>query len=116
MFCVIFAINELGIVVTEKLVDRGEEGQLLLIGLSLAAAGGLEWFGMILSNTSLIAILIPLFFVVAGTGMINKTSFSLAMQNQGTSVGGASALLGVLPFVFWAVVAPLVGIGSSHTA
>lgn len=120
MFSVIFAINGLGIIiatqVTGKLADKVGERRLLLTGLSFAAAGGVVLLGMILSGAGLIAVLVPLFFVVASVGMVNTTSFSLAMQNQEKSAGSASALLGIMPFVMGAIVAPLVGIGGSHTA
>lgn len=120
MFSVIFAINGLGIIVatqvTGKLADKVGERRLLLTGVSFAAAGGLVLLGMILAGAGLIAVLIPLFFVVASVGMVNTTSFSLAMQNQAKSAGSASALLGIMPFVMGAIVAPLVGIAGSHTA
>ncbi|MNP28489.1 hypothetical protein D3C76_1214570 [compost metagenome] len=38
------------------------------------------------------------------------------MQNQRDSAGSASALLGLLPYILGAAVAPLVGLGGEETA
>ena len=41
---------------------------------------------------------------------------SLGMQSQDKNAGGASALLGLVPFIIGAITAPLVGIGGGNTA
>jgi DHA1 family bicyclomycin/chloramphenicol resistance-like MFS transporter len=64
----------------------------------------------------LVGIVPSLFVVVSSVGIVATTCFSLAMQNQARSAGSASALLGVIPFVMGAMVAPLVGVGGSDTA
>lgn len=38
------------------------------------------------------------------------------MQNQASNAGSASALLGLLPFLLGAAVAPLVGLGGGQNA
>lgn len=120
MFGVIFGINGLGIVaaaqLTGKLTNKVGERQLLLFGLSFAAAGGLVLLAMILFGAGLIAVLIPLFFVVATIGVVETTGYSLAMQKQEKSAGSAAALLGIMPFIMGAIIAPLVGIAGSYTA
>ncbi len=64
----------------------------------------------------LLAVVIPIFFLVSSLGVIATTSFSLAMETQGHIAGSASALLGLLPFVLGSLAAPLVGIAGEHTA
>ncbi|HZG17581.1 MAG TPA: multidrug effflux MFS transporter [Candidatus Bathyarchaeia archaeon] len=119
-FSLIFACNGLGIIiagqVTGRLVGKLGETKLLVGGLLYAAVGGITLFTMIMLGAGLYGVLIPLFVVVSSVGIVSATGFSLAMQNQGNAAGSASALLGVLSFVFGGIVAPLVGMGGSQTA
>jgi DHA1 family bicyclomycin/chloramphenicol resistance-like MFS transporter len=120
MFSLFFAINGLGIIIatqiTGRLVGRVSETKLFISGLGLAFLGGITLLVMILIGARLSAVLPPLFVVVSSVGIVTTTGFSLAMQNQGKSAGSASALLGLLSFIFGGTVAPLVGLGGSHTA
>ncbi|MCP1354009.1 multidrug effflux MFS transporter [Aneurinibacillus migulanus] len=119
-FSILFAINGLGIIIasqiTGRLAGKVSETRLLVTGLGLAALGGIILLAMILIGAGLLSVMIPLFFVVSSVGIVTTTGFSLAMQNQERSAGSASALLGLLPFIFGAIAAPLVGLGGSHTA
>ncbi|HEU4964722.1 MAG TPA: Bcr/CflA family multidrug efflux MFS transporter [Bacilli bacterium] len=120
MFSLFFAINGVGIIIasqiTGRLAGRINEKTLLRTGLLIASLGGLALLLSILLEASLPFVLVPLFFVVSSVGIVATTAFSLAMQNQAKSAGSASALLGLLPFVSGAIVAPLVGIAGSDTA
>ncbi|BBH23699.1 Bcr/CflA family drug resistance efflux transporter [Paenibacillus baekrokdamisoli] len=120
MFSLCFAINGLGIIlasqVAGRLAGRVNETKLLLIGLCLAAFGGVMLLGMILISAGLAAILIFLFIIVSCVGLVSTLSFSLAMRNLSHSAGSASALLGVLTFLLGSLAAPLVGLGGSLTA
>lgn len=120
MFSLFFAVNGVGIIiasqVTGRLAGRVREAVLFVSGLLIAACGGVVLLVMILLNAGLAAILIPLFFVVSSVGIVSTAGFSLAMQDQKEAAGSASALLGLLSFVFGALLAPLVGMGGSHTA
>jgi DHA1 family bicyclomycin/chloramphenicol resistance-like MFS transporter len=120
MFSIFFGINGLGIIIagqiTGRLVGRMGETRLLIGGLAISASGGVLLLIMILTGAGLYAILPPLFLVVSSVGIVSSTGFSLAMQNQSQSAGTASALLGVLSLIFGGAVAPLVGLGGSHSA
>lgn len=120
MFSLFFAINGSGIIiasqVTGRLAGRVGEAKLLLIGLGIAATGGVLLLAAILLGAGLAAILPPLFMVVSSVGMVSSASFSLAMQNQGKAAGSASALLGLLSYVSGGIAAPLVGIAGNHSA
>lgn len=120
MFSIIFAINGVGIIIasqlTGRLAGRVSELKLFIIGISLCAIGGVLLLLVVLLDAGLYAVIPSLFIVVSSVGMVGTTSFSLAMQNQSETAGSASAILGLLPFILGAIVAPLVGLGGSHTA
>jgi DHA1 family bicyclomycin/chloramphenicol resistance-like MFS transporter len=120
LFSLIFAMNGLGIIIagqlTGRLAGRIHESRLFVAGITMALAGGLALFAVILAGAGLPAILPALFVVVSCVGIITTSGFSLAMQNYGQSAGSASALLGLLSFVFGGIAAPLVGLGGGATA
>ncbi len=120
MFSLLFGINSIGIIIagqiTGRLAGRIPEKKLLITGLTLSFAGGVLLLIMILIGGGLYSILLPLFVVVSSVGIVGTSSFSLAMQDQAKAAGSASALIGVLSFVFGGLMAPLVGIGGSYTA
>lgn len=120
MFSLIFAMNGLGIIIagqiTGRLAGRVNGVKLFIGGLSIAALAGLALFTAIMLKASLPVILVPLFFVVACVGAVGTAGSALAMENYGHAAGSASALLGLMSFIFGAAVAPLVGLGGSHTA
>lgn len=120
MFSLFFAINGVGIIiasqVTGRLAGRVREATLFVSGLIIAACGGVTLLMMIVMDGGLLTILLPLFLVVSSVGVVTTAGFSLAMQDQKEAAGSASALLGLLSFIFGAILAPLVGIGGSQTA
>ncbi|WP_274649309.1 multidrug effflux MFS transporter [Paenibacillus humicola] len=120
MFSVCFAVNGLGIIAasqtTGRLAGRIGERRLLAAGLTSAAAGGALLLAAAVFGLGLPAILPALFLVISSVGVVSTSTFSLAMQNQGGQAGSASALLGLLSFVFGGAAAPLVGVAGSGTA
>jgi DHA1 family bicyclomycin/chloramphenicol resistance-like MFS transporter len=120
MFSLFFGINGLGIIIagqiTGRLAGRIHERKLLIAGLSIAFVGGILLLAMIILGGGIYTILLPLFLVVSSVGIVGTSSFSLAMQDQAKAAGSASALIGVLSFVFGGLMAPLVGISGSYTA
>ncbi|WP_339277780.1 multidrug effflux MFS transporter [Paenibacillus sp. FSL W8-0426] len=120
MFSLCFAINGLGIIIASqvagRLAGKVSETRLLVAGLAMAVVGGISLLVAILLGGPLFSVLIPLFLVVSSVGLVNTASFALAMANQGKSAGSASALIGVMTFLFGGLVAPLVGLGGEGTA
>lgn len=118
-FSLCFAANGVGIIiasqVTGRLAGKVNESKLLVAGLSMALSGSSMMFLMLLANAHLIAVLIPLFFAVASVGVVATVCFSLAMRGKEKTAGAASALLGLMPYIFGATVAPLAGIAGSGT-
>ena len=120
MFSLCFAINGAGIIVasqlTGRLVGHISEAKLLLTGLTSAALAGISLLVAVLVDAPLLGILIPLFIVVSSVGVVNTTTFGLAMKNQAKTAGSASALFGLVTFLLGGTLAPLVGIAGENTA
>ncbi|WP_304595808.1 multidrug effflux MFS transporter [Alicyclobacillus sendaiensis] len=57
-----------------------------------------------------------LFVLNAANGFIGPACTSLAMQNHGERAGTASAVLGILPFLFGSITSPLPGVGGARDA
>lgn len=121
MFSLLFAINSFGIIVTSQITGRlagiVSENKLFVTGIGMSFLGGIIVLAVVITGVGgLFAVIPPLFLVVSSIGIVASAGFSLAMQNRGHAAGTASGLLGVLSFISGAFVAPLVGIGGSHTA
>ena len=120
MFSLCFAVNGAGIIIasqlTGRLVERINETKLLITGLGLAAMAGVSLLVAILIDAHLLGVLIPLFVLVSCVGIVNTTTFSLAMKNKAKSAGSASSLFGLITFLLGGLLAPLVGIAGENTA
>lgn len=120
VFSLLFALNAGGLIlatqITGRLAGKIAETKMLKFGFGQAVIGGSLLLLVILLDAGFVAVVCTLFITIASVGIINTVIFSLAMQSQGKNAGSASALLGLAQFVFGAVMAPLVGIGGSHTA
>jgi DHA1 family bicyclomycin/chloramphenicol resistance-like MFS transporter len=120
-FSYVFGMNALGIMivgqVSARLVGRVSAERLLAAGLAMSFSGGMllllvtAVFGGNLAGT-----LVALFLVVSAIGLIMPQVTALALSGYGPSVAGAaSAMIGTGQFLFGALAAPLVGLGSKTT-
>ena len=113
-FALCFATNGIGIIIasqlTGRLSERIPELKLLGYGVVLALTGALILTLAVVLHLHIAFVLLGLFGVVSSVGMVGTSTFSLAMQEQGSNAGSASALLGLLPFVGGGLASPLVGI------
>ncbi|WP_336781788.1 multidrug effflux MFS transporter [Paenibacillus illinoisensis] len=120
VFAILFASNGISLIIGSQLVgrlaQRISEQTLLLSGLWLALVASIAALMVTLAHGPLFALVIPLFFFVCSIGITSTAAFPLAMESQGKSAGSAAALLGVVPFLLGALVAPLVGIAGEDTA
>ena len=116
-FGVCFAVNSLGALLTTQLVSRFNRSYsdmfLMRLSLGVSAAASLALLAVLVLGGPLWAVLGALWLMVACVGSTMTTSFSLAIQDQAKAAGSASALLGLVMFVFGAAVSPLVGLGGS---
>ncbi|WP_017754007.1 multidrug effflux MFS transporter [Calidifontibacillus oryziterrae] len=115
-----FAINAAGVIlatfIAERVVGNFGEGKILIFFLYISLLASLLLLTSILFNWNIRFILLAFFLIFSCMGVISMLSNSLAMQSQEKNAGSASALLGLVPFILGAISAPLVGIGSAHTA
>ncbi|WP_138752084.1 multidrug effflux MFS transporter [Paenibacillus sinopodophylli] len=119
-FALLFASNGISLIIGSQLVGRlshrVSEHTFLLFGLCLALVASIAVIVVSLIQGPLITLVIPLFLFVSSIGITSTAAFPLAMESQAHNAGSAAALLGVVPFVLGAVVAPLVGIAGEDTA
>ncbi len=120
VFSLIFAGNSCGIILASqtsaRLVTRIAPRRLLATGLSMSLIGGLLGLVAVLLGWGLLGLLPGLFLTVASIGLIAPNATALALADQTETVGSASALLGVLPYVIGGAVAPLGGLAGLRTA
>ena len=120
VFSLLFGVNGVGLIIGTQLVGRLtdviSEKTFLKIGLLLSNSAGALLLIALLLKAPLIAVAIPIFFLVTSISIIGTSCFSLAMETQGHIAGSASALLGLLPFILGSLTAPLVGLGGEYTA
>ncbi|MFC4025607.1 multidrug effflux MFS transporter [Oceanobacillus longus] len=119
-FSLLFALNGIGIIIAAQLTGRlasyFKEMHLLCAGTLLSFIGSLILIYVVWQELPLLYMAIALFLIVSSVGIVTTTSFSLAMETQGKSAGSASAFLGLLPFAFGGIVAPLVGLAGEASA
>jgi DHA1 family bicyclomycin/chloramphenicol resistance-like MFS transporter len=119
-FALLFASNGISLIIGSQLVGRMShrvsERAFLLFGLWLALLASIAVIVVASVHGPLFALVVPLFLFVASIGITSTAAFPLAMERQAHNAGSAAALLGVIPFVLGAVVAPLVGIAGEDTA
>ncbi|MFB5189926.1 hypothetical protein [Alicyclobacillus fastidiosus] len=120
LFAMLFATNGISLILGSQMVGRLShmisERRFLLFGLLLSGLTSSVVLLVVLFHGPLFALVIPLFFFVASIGITSTASFPLAMKSQGHIAGSASAILGLLPFLFGAVTSPLVGIQGEYSA
>ncbi len=114
VFSVLFGINGLAIIFGSFLVGRlsshFSERSLLRTGVIMSLTANTILLIATLFHWPLYMLVISLFIHLNSVGIILTSSFSLAMENQKERAGTASALLGMLPLVMGAIVAPIVGL------
>jgi MFS transporter, DHA1 family, multidrug resistance protein len=120
VFSLLFGVNGLALIIGTQLVGRLAdiipEKTFLKFGLFLSTIAGTFLLAALLLKAPLLAVAIPIFFLVCSIGIISTTSFALAIETQGHIAGSASALLGLLPFVLGSLTSPLVGIAGEYSA
>jgi DHA1 family bicyclomycin/chloramphenicol resistance-like MFS transporter len=120
VFSLLFGVNGIALIIGTQSVGRlGDiipERTFLRFGLFLSTTAGTILLIALLLKAPLLAVAIPIFFLVASIGIIATTSFALAIETQGHIAGSASALLGLLPFVLGSITSPLVGVAGEYSA
>jgi len=119
-YSLVFGMNGLGIVllgqVAGRMAHRVKGSSMLMAGLIYSVIGAIILISTILLDGPLPLVIIGLFAVVSSVGLVGTTANSLALEEQGSRAGSASAMLGMSSFLFGGIVAPLVGLGGEDTA
>ena len=116
-FSAVFALNAAGMVVlgllNARLVRHFPVRRLLVVGLagSSVAAGVLVLAVTAGSSLGVLAVLPPLFVVVATRGLVSSNATVLGVERGSSAAGSASAVLGACMFGGGVLVTPLVGLG-----
>ncbi|WP_202171362.1 multidrug effflux MFS transporter [Bacillus sp. USDA818B3_A] len=120
VFSLLFSLNGIGLVLasqmTKFMAGRMQARTIFLIGLWCAFIASLAVLVVVLTHGPLFALVISLFLFNSSNGIIGPMSFTLAMESQGHIAGTASALLGILPFLFGSIASPLVGMAGEFSA
>lgn len=114
VFGVLFGINGVAIILGSAAVGRlGEhvgERVLLFVAVVTALVATAVVLATALLQGPLVLLVVPIFVYMTCMGVVLTGSFALAMEGQENRAGSAGSLLGALPMLIGAVVAPLVGL------
>jgi DHA1 family bicyclomycin/chloramphenicol resistance-like MFS transporter len=121
LFSLFFMINAIGLTamaqIGTRLVKRVPAARIVLISQVVMAAGAVGFLAAALTgHPPLAALLVPLFFFLSFFGSMRPNAAAIALTNQGTIAGTASAWVGALPFLAGAFLSPLAGLGGEGAA
>ncbi|WP_019203473.1 multidrug effflux MFS transporter [Tsukamurella sp. 1534] len=115
-FSVVFAVNAVGLLVTNllagRLVTRVPAGALVRLGLGGMVAGSVASLAALTADSPPFVIA-ALFVTVSSLGLVMPTVAALALEDHGSLAGTASAALGSARFVLGGVAALFAGIGGN---
>jgi MFS transporter, DHA1 family, multidrug resistance protein len=118
-FSLVFALNAAGMIVlgllNARMVRRFPVRGLLLAGLGASTVAALVLLGVVIGGLGLVAVLVPLFLVVATRGLVSSNATVLGVERAPVA-GSASAVLGACMFTGGIVVTPLMALGGEGTA
>jgi DHA1 family bicyclomycin/chloramphenicol resistance-like MFS transporter len=86
-----------------------------VVGLAASTVAAAVLLVAVLTGSSLVAVLAPLFVVVATRGLVSSNATVLGVQ-QAPAAGSASAILGALMFAGGVLATPLMALGGEGTA
>lgn len=121
MFSLAFAMNGLGLVaasqVNSRIVERLGPTRLLRRALVCVVASAVFLLVVVsVGGLGVWAVLAPMFVIVSSLAFVIPNATVLALADHPTVAGTASALLGVIQFLFGAITAPLVGVAEPSSA
>jgi DHA1 family bicyclomycin/chloramphenicol resistance-like MFS transporter len=121
VFSILFSINAVGMLVASQanglLLARRSPRLLLAAGLCAAGLAGVTLLGVTaIGGLGLVALVAPLFVLVASLGFIMPDSTALALSLHPDVAGSASAYFGTLRLALGALATPLVGVGGGVSA
>jgi DHA1 family bicyclomycin/chloramphenicol resistance-like MFS transporter len=120
-YAVVFGLGSIGLIagtqVNARLLHRYAPQQLLLWALVGGTAASVVMLATAISGLGgLVGVLVPLWVVLAATGVAMPNAPALALSRHGEVAGTAAALLGAVRFSIGAVAAPFVGLLGNNSA
>ena len=120
-FSLVFGMNGLGLIaasqVSSRLVEHLGPTRLLRRALVCVVTAALCLLVVVsVGGLTVWAVLVPMFVIVSSLAFVIPNATALALADHATVAGTASALLGVIQFLFGAISAPLVGLAGPDTA
>jgi MFS transporter, DHA1 family, multidrug resistance protein len=119
-FSLVFALNAAGMIglglLNARLVRRFPVRALLVVGLVASTVAAVILFGVVAgTRLGLLAMLPPLFLVVASRGLVSANATVLGVK-RAPAAGTASAVLGACMFGGGILVSPLMALGGGRSA
>jgi MFS transporter, DHA1 family, multidrug resistance protein len=118
-FSLVFALNAVGMILlgllNARLVRRFPVHRLLVLGLGSSTVAAVILVVVVAAGLSVLAVLPPLFLVVASRGLISANATVLGVK-RAPAAGAASAVLGACMFGGGILVSPLMALGGEVTA
>jgi DHA1 family bicyclomycin/chloramphenicol resistance-like MFS transporter len=114
-FGITFGLGAAGLIAASqlnvRLLNRYRPQQILLTALVIGTVAGLALLMFALTEVGgLVAILLPLWTVLAACGLGLPNAPALALNRHGEAAGTAASMLGAVQFGVGALAAPLVGV------
>ncbi len=118
-FSLVFALNAVGMILlgllNARLVRRFPVHRLLVLGLGSSTVAAVILVVVVADGLSVLAVLPPLFLVVASRGLISANATVLGVK-RAPAAGAASAVLGACMFGGGILVSPFMALGGEGTA
>jgi DHA1 family bicyclomycin/chloramphenicol resistance-like MFS transporter len=118
-FSLAFALNAAGSIVlgllNARLVKRFPVRRILVVGLVGSTMAAVLLLVAVGAGAGLVALLVPLFLVVASRGLVSANATVLGIERS-SAAGSASAVLGALMFAGGVLVTPLLAAGGEDSA
>jgi DHA1 family bicyclomycin/chloramphenicol resistance-like MFS transporter len=118
-FSLAFAVNAAGSialgVLNARLVRHFAVRRILVVGLVVSTVAAGVLVAAVLGGWGLVAVLVPLFVVVASRGLVSANATVLGI-GRAPAAGSASAVLGACMFAGGVLVTPLLALGGEGTA
>jgi MFS transporter, DHA1 family, multidrug resistance protein len=118
-FSLVFAFNAAGMIalglLNARLVRRWPVRSLLVVGLVASTVAAVILIVVVAGAGSVLAVLVPLFLVVASRGLVSANATVLGVK-RAPAAGAASAVLGACMFGGGILVSPLMALGGEGSA
>lgn len=118
-FGYVFGLNSIGLIastqISARLMRRMAPSTVTVIGLTIMTVAAAALLASAVMGLGLIAVIIPLVFVVGAAGLVFPTVQVMALADHPAEAGTAAALIGAVNMGVAGAVSPLVGVLGNTT-